>query len=183
MLKFPKSLPFTVTKREKYAIWLAGGIIAALIVSQVVISPLVNKRRQLDRQLTTQNRAVQEMQILMAEYAEIKRRSDAEKGKMAGRSRGFTLFSFLENLAGQVGLKDNIAYMKPSKTTLENSPYTMSVVETKLQGITMKQLTAYLYRIETSNNVVRVKGLSVSKTGKQAGTVDAVLMAETLDTR
>ena len=47
----------------------------------------------------------------------------------------------------------------------------------------MKQLTAYLYRIETSNNVVRVKGLSISKTGKQAGTVDAVLMAETLDTR
>ena len=183
MLKFPKSLPFTVTKREKYAIWLAGSIIAAVIISQVAISPLVDKRRQLDRQLVTQNRALQEMQILKAEYEEIKKRADADKGKMAGRSQGFTLFSFLENLAGQVGLKDNIAYMKPSKTTLENSPYSMSVVETKLQGITMKQLTAYLYRIETSNNVVRVKGLSISKTGKQAGTVDAVLMAETLDTR
>jgi general secretion pathway protein M len=183
MLKFPKSLPFTVTKREKYAIWLAGGIILAIIISQVVISPLVNKRRQLDRQLAAQNRSLQEMQVLRAEYGEIKKRSDAERGKMAGRRQGFTLFSFLENLAGQVGLKDNIAYMKPSKTSLENSPYSMSVVETKLQGITMKQLTAYLYRIETSNNVVRVKGLSVSKTGKQAGTVDAVLMAETLDTR
>ena len=183
MFKFPKTLPFTVTKREKYAVWLAGGIIAAVIISQVIISPLVNKRLQLDRQLATQKRAVQEMQILKAEYEQIKRRSDAERGRMAGRSQGFTLFSFLDNLAGQVGLKDNIAYMKPSKTTLENSPYSMSVVETKLQDITMKQLTAYLYRIETSNNVVRVKGLSISKTGKQAGTVDAVLMAETLDTR
>jgi general secretion pathway protein M len=102
---------------------------------------------------------------------------------MAGRSSGFTLFSFLDTLAGQVGLKDRIAYMKPSKTTLENTPYTLSVVETKLQNITMKQLTSYLYRIETSNNLVRVKGLSISKTGKQAGTVDAVLLAETFDTR
>lgn len=183
MLKFPKSLPFTVTKREKYAIWLAGGLIAAVIVSQVVISPLVDKRRQLDRQLAAQNRALQEMQVLKAEYEQIKKRADTERGKMAGRSQGFTLFSFLDSLAGQVGLKDQIAYMKPSQTTVENSPYTMSVVETKLQGITMKQLTAYLYRIETSNNVVRVKGLSISKTGKQAGTVDAVLMAETLDAR
>jgi hypothetical protein len=73
--------------------------------------------------------------------------------------------------------------MKPSKTTLENTPYNLSVVETKLQNITMKQLTSYLYRIETSHNLVRVKGLSISKTGKQAGTVDAVLLAETFDTR
>jgi hypothetical protein len=47
----------------------------------------------------------------------------------------------------------------------------------------MKELTAYLYGIETSNNLVRIKGLSISKTGKQAGTMDAVLMAETFDTR
>ncbi len=182
-MKFPKSLPFTVTKREKYAVWMAGGLIAAVIVSQVVISPLVDKRRQLNRQLAAQTRALKEMHVLKAEYEGIKKRADAERGKMAGRSQGFTLFSFLDTLAGQVGLKDRIAYMKPSKTTVENSPYSMSVVETKLQNITMKQLTAYLYRIETSENVVRVKGLSISKTGKQAGTVDAVLMAETLDTR
>ena len=154
-----------------------------MIISQLVISPLVDKRRQLDRQLVAQTRALQEMQDLKVEYEKIKKRADAEGDKMAGRSQGFTLFSFLDNLAGQVGLKDNIAYMKPSTTTVENSPYSMSVVETKLQGITMKQLTSYLYRIETSNNVVRIKGLSISKSGKQSGTVDAVLMAETLDTR
>ena len=183
MIKFPKSLPFTVTKREKYAVWLAGGLIAAVIVSQAVVSPLVDSRRQLNRQLAAQARALQEMHVLKAEYEDIKKSADAERGKMSGRSQGFTLFSFLDTLAGQVGLKDRIAYMKPSKTTLENSPYSMSVVETKLQSITMKQLTAYLYRIETSQNVVRVKGLSISKSGKQDGTVDAVLMAETLDTR
>lgn len=183
MKKILKLLPFTITKREKYAIWIAGALIAVVIVMQAIVLPLADKRRQLNRQIEVQTQALKEMLVLKAEYESIRNIADADKGKIAGRSSGFTLFSFLDTLAGQVGLKDRIAYMKPSQTTIENSPYSLSVVETKLQNITMKQLTSYLYRIETSNNLVRVKGLSISKTGKQAGTVDAVLMAETFDTR
>ncbi|MFO7686764.1 MAG: type II secretion system protein GspM [Desulfobacterales bacterium] len=183
MKKILKLLPFTITKREKYAVWLAGALIAVVIVMQAIVLPLADKRRQLNRQIEVQTQALKEMLVLKAEYEGIRNIADADKGKIAERSSGFTLFSFLDTLAGQVGLKDRIAYMKPSKTTIENSPYALSVVETKLQNITMKQLTSYLYRIETSNNLVRVKGLSISKTGKQAGTVDAVLMAETFDTR
>ncbi|MFZ0726122.1 MAG: hypothetical protein WAM61_10060, partial [Desulfobacterales bacterium] len=183
MKKLLKLLPFAITKREKYVIWAAVGLIAVVILLQAVIFPLVDKQRQMDRQIAFQTQALKEMLVLKAEYEGIKKIADSEKGRVAGRSSGFTLFSFLDTLAGQVGLKDRIAYMKPSKTTLENSPYDLSIVETKLQNITMKELTSYLYRIETSNNLVRVKGLSISKTGRQAGTVDAVLMAETFDTR
>jgi hypothetical protein len=183
MKKLLKLLPFTITKREKYAIWIAGALISVVILMQVVIFPLVERRQQLNRQIEAQSQTLKEMLALKADYEGTKSIADSERGRIAGRSSGFTLFSFLDTLAGQVGLKDRIAYMKPSKTTLENSPYALSVVETKLQNITMKQLTSYLYRIETSDNLVRVRGLSISKTGKQAGTIDAVLMAETFDTR
>jgi hypothetical protein len=183
MKRLLKWLPFTITKREKYAIWIAVALIAVVILMQVIIFPLVEKRQQLNRQIEAQTQTLKEMLVLKADYESTKKLADSERGRMAGRSSGFTLFSFLDTLAGQVGLKDRIAYMKPSKTTLENTPYNLSVVETKLQNITMKQLTSYLYRIETSDNLVRVKGLSISKTGKQAGTIDAVLMAETFDTR
>ena len=183
MKKLLKLLPFTITKREKYAIWIAGALISVVILMQVVIFPLVERRQQLNRQIEAQSQTLKEMLALKADYEGTKSIADSERGRIAGRSSGFTLFSFLDTLAGQVGLKDRIAYMKPSNTTLENSPYALSVVETKLQNITMKQLTSYLYRIETSDNLVRVRGLSISKTGKQAGTIDAVLMAETFDTR
>jgi general secretion pathway protein M len=183
MKKLLKLLPFTITKREKYAIWIAGALITVVVLMQAIIFPLVEKRQQLNRQIEVQTQTLKEMLVLKADYEDTKKIADSERGRMAGRSSGFTLFSFLDTLAGQVGLKDRIAYMKPSKTTLENTPYALSVVETKLQNITMKQLTSYLYRIETSDNLVRVKGLSISKTGKQAGTIDAVLMAETFDTR
>jgi general secretion pathway protein M len=100
---------------------------------------------------------------------------------MRTRPKGFTLFSFLDQLAGQAGLKDNIDYMKPTTTTHENSPYKTSVVETKLKAVTLERLTAYIYMIETSSNMVSLKRLSISKKSKQTGYVDAVLLAETIE--
>ena len=54
--------------------------------------------------------------------------ADAARTNMAGRTSGFTLFSFLDTLAGQAGLKDRIAYMKPSTSILEDSPFKLSIV-------------------------------------------------------
>jgi general secretion pathway protein M len=172
---------FTITKREKYAIWLAGGIIAAFLFVQLVILPFTEKRRLLDRQIAAQTEALDQMQSLEVEYQTIRQATDAAAAGMARRSQGFTLFSFLDTLAGQSGLKDRIAYMKPSTSTQENSPFKVSIVETKLQAITMNQLTAYLYRIETSPNMVRIRRLSISKADQQSGTIDAVLLVETYE--
>jgi hypothetical protein len=51
----------------------------------------------------------------------------------------------------------------------------------KLQAVTMKQLAAYIHRVETSNNMVTVKRLSISKKGKQEGFINAVLQVETIE--
>jgi general secretion pathway protein M len=121
------------------------------------------------------------MLVLKNQYMAIKKRADEAKKSMSKRKRGFTLFSFLDQLAGETGLKDNIAYMKPSVSAQENSPYKTALVETKLQAVTVESLTRYIYRIETSDNIVKLKGLSITKTGKLAGYVDAVLLVETIE--
>ena len=69
----------------------------------------------------------------------------------------------------------------PSATTQPDVSYRTATVETKLQAITLKQLLNYIYRIETSRNMVKLSRLSVTKTGKQAGTIDAVLLVETFE--
>ena len=53
----------------------------------------------------------------------------------------------------------------------------------KLQGIDLKQLTTYLYRVETSRNMVFIKRLSVSKPEKGEATINAVLNVETYELR
>ena len=175
-------MALTITKREKYAIALAAAVLVVFGVTQLIVLPFVESRRNLERQLDFKTRTLQEMQRLKAEYEMLEIKADQASRDLTRRRPGFTLFSFLDELAGRAGLKDRIAYMKPSTTAAENSPYKISIVETKLQAVTMKQLTAYLYSIETSMNMVRVTKLSITKTGQQTGFVDAVLLVETFET-
>lgn len=176
-----KAIPVTITRRERLALMIAGGVIAAFLLVQLAVIPVVEKHRLLNRQLDAQQRSLQEMIALQAEYLQLKGRTEAARAELSRRRPGFTLFSFLDSLAGQTGLKDRIAYMKPSSTTQEGLPYKISLVETKLQGITMKQLTGYLYRVENSENSVRIRRLSISREGNQQGTIDAVLLVETYE--
>ena len=174
-------MAITITKREKNAVWIASGVILFFLFSQFIVVPIMKKRERLIRGLQVQTQAYQEMLALKSQYEAIKKRADNAQKSMAKRKKGFTLFSFLDQLAGETGLKDNIAYMKPSVSVQENSPYKTALVETKLQAVTIDSLTRYIYRIETSENIVRLKGLSITKTGKQAGYVDVVLLVETIE--
>ncbi len=71
--------------------------------------------------------------------------------------------------------------MKPSTSVKEDSGLKISRVELKLQEVTLKDLTAYLFKVETSKNMVIVKRLSITKIGKDTGLVSAVLQVETFE--
>jgi len=176
-----KNFPLQISKREKIAIWIGAGVVGLFLLLQLIVNPFLDSRRRLFRQIEVQAGTLEQMRALRLEYASIQEKADEVKASVAARRAGFTLFSFLDTLAGQTGLKDRIAYMKPSTSTQPDIPYTTSTVETKLQAITLKQLLNYIYRIETSRNMVRLTRLSITKTGKQEGTVDAVLLVETFE--
>ena len=163
-----------------YAVWVASGLIGIFVITQLIIAPVLDKRKRLIREIQVNTKDYKDIRILKKEYEILKKRADTATKSIRTRPKGFTLFSFLDQLAGQAGLKDNIDYMRPSTGTLENSPYKTSVVETKLKAVTLKRLTAYIYMIETSSNMVSLKRLSISKKSKQTGYVDAVLLAETI---
>jgi general secretion pathway protein M len=71
--------------------------------------------------------------------------------------------------------------MKPTKKVQKNSPYKLSRVEMKLDAITLEQLTNYLYRVETSKNMVDIRKISISKKDKKQGLLTAVLQVETVE--
>jgi general secretion pathway protein M len=171
-----------LNKREKIGIFVAVGVLCVFIFMQFVITPFIEKRDRLSKNIQIKTSDLEEMIRLKSEYDTLKKQSDLSKAQFAKRKRGFTLFSFLDKLAGQAKLKDRITYMKPSSSTQKNSPYKISTVEMKLQGVTLKQLVPYLHMVETSENMVKIKRLSISKAGKEVGFIDAVLQVETLET-
>jgi len=70
--------------------------------------------------------------------------------------------------------------MKPS-TSAGPEPYKESLVEIKLELVTLKQLIDYLYRIESTENVVIVKRFSANENKKKDGYLDAILQVLTFE--
>lgn len=170
-----------LTKREKYAVYALSGAILLFILIQFIVFPSIDKRKRLKRTLQVKEDALLEMIALKSDYEAIEKRTNLAKVRFENREKGFTLFSFLDRLTGKARIKEYVTYMKPSTTVQKNNSYKISQVEMKFKGLTLKQLTAYLHMVETSKNMVHIKRLSISKTGKQEGFIDAVLQVETVE--
>ena len=178
-MKKISSLKLNMNKREKIAVAGAAVFLAIFIVTQFIVTPVFEKRNELRQQVSDKKDALLDMQILRSDYMTVQQQTAISQQGLNRRPADFTLFSFLDRLAGNTGLKDHIAYMKPSTSVKEDSGLKISRVELKLQDVTMKDLTEYLFQVETSENMVIVRRLSVTKTGKDSGLVTAVLQVET----
>ena len=168
-----------LSRREKQSIYLASGFLCIFIVVQFIVYPLVDKKNRLRRNIQVKTKMLEDIKSLKNRYDTIQQKAKLAKIDFSKRKKGFTLFSFLDQLSGKAGIKEHITYMKPSTTTQKNSPFKISMVEMKLQAVTLNQLIPYLYMIETSDNIVNIKRLSISKTGKQKDFINAVLQVET----
>ena len=121
------------------------------------------------------------MRQLQREYQDLQNDISASMSKFKQRPKNFTLFSFLDWLAGETGIKKHVSYMKPSTTINEKTGVSLSRVEMELRGISLKDLTRYLYEVETSENMVVVKRLSISRKGREKAMIDAVMQVETVE--
>ncbi|QTA93227.1 type II secretion system protein GspM [Desulfonema magnum] len=170
-----------LNKREKYTVFAGGAFVCLFILLQFIVFPFMEKKERLERNLLSKTKTLEEMRALQSEYNVLTKQAELSKIRFARKKKGFTLFSFLDRLAGEAGIKDNIAYMKPSKSDKKDSPFKLSLVEMKLQGINLKQLTPYLHKIETSENSVFIRKISITKKGKEKGFINAVLQVETFE--
>jgi len=171
-----------LNNREKYAVFTMVLFVAVFIAVQFIVFPLLDKRARLDRVIEVKRKTIAELKDLHREYREIGRQSRLIRESFAKRERGFTLFSFLDRLAGQAGIKDKITYMKPSTLSSKEGGYKTSLVEMKIEGVTVNRLAPYLKMVETSENVVTIRRLSLSAADKRDGYINVVMQVEAMET-
>ena len=181
MMKAIRPILARLNQREKVALGIGIGFVGIFILVKFFVFPFVDKRERLERSLAVHTRNYEEIQQLRASYLAIQDRAAQSKIRFERRRRGFTLFSFLEELADQVGIKDRITSMKPTSSKLKDSPYTQSLVDMKLNGISMEQMTQFIYRIETSQNMIHIKRLSLSKKEDEKSLLNVILQVETYE--
>lgn len=165
-------------RREKYFISAAAVFIGIFCLLQFLIFPFFEARRRVQRGVSAKEDGLKQIIRLSSEYNRYRRSSRGIQQVIDKRRKGFTLFSFLENKAGDAGIKTYIKYMKPSTST-GTGPYKESLVEMKVEEITLHQLINFLYRIESPNNVVSIKRISIKENKKKSGCLDAILQIVT----
>lgn len=169
-----------MSRRERYFVMAAGVAIVLFIFFQFIISPVTTWGKRLDQNLTVEKTELQEMLALQQEHKGLTHLASSAAHGLNNRDKNFTLFSFLDDLAGRAGVKNNITYMKPSTSDKENGGYPLSIVEVKLEMVNLKGLTSYLYMIETSGEKIFVKRVSISKNEGNKTGVDVVMRVETI---
>ena len=167
-------------KREKILVSLAACFIAVFFLFQFIIFPFFDKREIIRRGIDAKRDGLKEIVRLRSEYESYKRGTDGIQSYLKRRIKSFTLFSFLEQAAGRAKVKDHIKYMKPSASRA-NGRFKESMVEMKLDKINLRQLVDYLYLIESPENVVSVKRISIKDNKSAAGYLDAVIQVLTID--
>ena len=167
-----------LAKREKYLVSFAACAIGMFLLLQFLIFPFFEERKRIQRGIRAREEGLEEIVRLRAEYQVYKKGFQGIKQILARREKGFTLFSFLEKTAGEAELKGHIKYMKPSSSQ-GTGPHKESMVEMKLEGITLNQLVGYLYRIESPENIISIKRISIKENKKESGYLDTILQVLT----
>jgi hypothetical protein len=90
-----------------------------------------------------------------------------------------TLYAFLDEGAGASGISAKVSYMKPSSVKSRDGRVSLSVVEMKVVDLAMPELTAFLHRVENSGDLVRVRGISLTRIEKSK-LLTAVISIETV---
>ncbi len=167
-------------RREKILVSLAACCIAVFVLFQFIIFPFFDKREALGRGIDAKRAGLKEIVRLRSEYKSYKRGAEGIQRYLRGRIKSFTLFSFLEQAAGKARVKDHIKYMKPSASR-SNGRFKESMVEMKLDKISLKQLVDYLYLIESPENVVSIKRISIKDSKSAPEYLDAVMQVLTIE--
>ena len=174
-------LNITLNKREKIMVFGTAAVMVVFVLIQLMIVPVFEKRGILQKRLAARQEIYAEIRAMRKEYQTMRHHVESARNRFENRAANFTLFSFLDRLAGETNVKNNIAYMRPSSTVAEDSGVKRSRVELKVQDVALRDLAAYLHGIETSRNMVVVKRLSINKSGPQNRLLTAILQVETIE--
>ncbi len=163
-----------LTPKDRRALVIGISALALFLLVQFVLFPLLDKRKRLNRGISIRQKGLVEMQEMQSRYTQLSRQSNTLEQLVSKRSGEFGLFSFLEKMAAEAEVKENIAYMKPSDATGDGE-LQQSMVEMKLNAINLKQLVSFLERIESPENIVELKRISIQENKKQEGTLDVIM--------
>ena len=157
-----KSFWDKLDKKQRYIVAGTAAFVLIALILELIIFPLWDANAKMKQTIQINQKKLDEVIKLDAEFAHQEAKISKIKRVMSTRTADFSLFSYLEKKAAQAGVRVNIKYMNSSRGT-QSANFEESLIDMKLDKITIKQLTDFLYFAESPADLVRIKRITVTK--------------------
>jgi len=149
---------------KKQRCFLVGGAVLVffLLLFELVFSPFWEAKGKIRQAVRINQKKLKEMIVLDHQFARQEAKVMEVQKIMAGRPADFSLFACLERKASQAGIRGNIKDMS-SSSGVKTLNYEEDLLDIRLDKITLKQLTDFLYYTESPADLIKIKRITVSK--------------------
>ncbi len=165
-------------KRERHIVLAGICFFFCLALFHFAISPLFQMRKQTEKAIAQDQENIEKIEQLQMEYLELQDQGQDIQYKIDIRDPTFTLFSYIEERAAKVQVKGQMHSMTPSNSEGEG-PLQEARVDLKLEQITMRQLVDFLQAVESPDEAVLIKRISIQENSKTEGLLDVVMQVIT----
>lgn len=157
-----------LTRREKT--FVVGGIsfLAALLVLQFVMRPAMERMSTLRRVVAAKRQTLAELRAKSFEYRQLKTEVDRLRYVIEQQDQGPRILSAVERIRQTSGLSDNVLSLKPITVAMDEQ-YQETVVEIRLESVTMAQLVQFLSELESVEFAGGIKSLEVRHADRDRG--------------
>ena len=149
-------------KKQRRLVMGGAIFIFIVLILEFGIFPFQEAQGKTRQAVQINQKKLNEMVVLDKEFLRQEAKTARVKKVLAARPADFSLFSYLEKKAAQAGVKGNIKNMSSSRGA-QTANYEESLIDMRLDKITIKQLTDFLYYAESTADLIKIKRITVSK--------------------
>ena len=149
-------------KKQRYYVASAAIFILIALILEFALFPFWDAKGRDKQALQANQKKLSEIISMDNDLTLMEGKASKIKKVMMSRPADFSLFSYAEKKAVLAAVKGNIKNMSSSRGT-QTANYEESLIDIRLDKITIKQLTDFLYYVESPADLVRIKRISVTK--------------------
>ena len=151
-----------LTKQQQLTVAGGGGLVLLILLIQLFVLPFIEAKQTVNQSILKNEKTLAEMRLMARDYEILKRQAGRIQLALASRPQNFSLFSRLEKIAGDAGVKGSIKSINAAKGSI-SGPYEELPVDIRLEKITLRQLTDFLYLLESPQELIRVSKITLTK--------------------
>jgi len=153
------AVKINLSQREQRVL-IGAGVIFVLMFLYLSVDSVLKRYGKLEDKIATKRVEVQKISRLRTQYMEAHKQLEDIKAKLDQMEKGFSVLSFIEDLANKENIRENIGSVKPKKLPLNDS-YDENIVELKIDNVSLSKLVDFIYKIENSGYLLKIKRLRV----------------------